>query len=572
MGSAAGELVRIDPQTLAGSQWKVPEVYRVLSDGSHRLWIATTGGLYVVDTAGKDRTPKLVEDAGIPDAKKRFTDLAIDPSKNLWAASDEGLFRMDGNGWHRIDPGLSGINPLEIAADQRGNIWAAGAFAGIRRLWIKGDKVVEAQRVTRPLLLSDQVVALAVDSRGWVWVGQDNGLTVFDGQSWRSFIEDDGLIWKDIDSYALSEDRDGSLWIGTSGGLSHLMQPQAGPPIAPQAPVFSSITFGSNAIVNGAEIPWTGKPLSVSMDMIAFRDARHIHIRYRLLGLETEWVETGDKIVRYPRLDPGTYRFQAETLDKMSGQVSAISEISFRITPRWWQSGPLRLALLLLVSIVVVLVWQWRIHHLVQQKRQLEMAVQSRTEDLEREKAELLRAEEKMRQYAEHDDLTGLWNHRIVIERLHQEVDRSNRDGVPLSIILVDLDHFKNINDTYGHLAGDLVLKEISAIFQRTVRAYDWVGRYGGEEFLLILPGLSYVGARLRAEQFRMAIQAARIHDGETIIQVTASFGVASGFPEDYEAMIHAADAALYRAKNNGRNCVMSSEIGLVGRPGGATV
>jgi diguanylate cyclase (GGDEF)-like protein len=173
-----------------------------------------------------------------------------------------------------------------------------------------------------------------------------------------------------------------------------------------------------------------------------------------------------------------------------------------------------------------------------------------------------------MRQYAEHDDLTGLWNHRIVIERLQQEVERSQREDVPLSIILVDLDHFKTINDSYGHQAGDKVLQEISAIFQHAVRAYDSVGRYGGEEFLLILPGLSFVGARLRAEQFRMAIHAARILYGEKTIQVTASFGVASGFPEDYESMIHAADAELYRAKNNGRNCVMASEIGLAGRAG----
>jgi diguanylate cyclase (GGDEF)-like protein len=307
------------------------------------------------------------------------------------------------------------------------------------------------------------------------------------------------------------------------------------------------------------------------MDAISFLDARHIHIRYRLLGLEPDWVETQDKVVRYPRLEPGAYRFQAETVDPISGAASGVSEMAFRITPRWWQSGPLRLGLALLISITVVLVWQWRIHRLVEQKRRLEQAVQSRTEDLEREKAELLRAEERMRQYAEHDDLTGLWNHRIVIERLQQEVDRSHREGVPLSIILVDLDHFKNINDTHNHHAGDLVLQEAAAIFQRTVRAYDTVGRYGGEEFLLVLPGLSFVGARLRAEQFRMAIQSVRLQHGEATIQVTASFGVASGYPEDYEAMIQAADAALYRAKNSGRNCVMATEIGMAGKTVGPT-
>jgi diguanylate cyclase (GGDEF)-like protein len=140
-------------------------------------------------------------------------------------------------------------------------------------------------------------------------------------------------------------------------------------------------------------------------------------------------------------------------------------------------------------------------------------------------------------------------------------VDRALRDGSPLSVILVDLDHFKEINDTHGHPSGDLVLKEISTIFQRSVRTYDWVGRYGGEEFLLILPGSSFVSARIRAEQFRMAVQTARILDGDTVIQVTASFGVASGFPSDFSAMIHAADAALYRAKDHGRNCVMATEI-----------
>jgi diguanylate cyclase (GGDEF)-like protein len=572
IGSAAESLVRIDPSSLAATQWKIPEVYRILSDGGHRLWIATAGGLYVVDTASGSRAPQLVEDTAIPDPKKRFTDLCLDQKNVLWAASDQGLFRLDGGGWHRIDPGLSDVNPIEIVADQRGNLLASGSFAGLRRLRIVGDKVVESERITRPQLMSDQVVSLAVDHRGWLWVGQDNGLSVFNGKSWRGYTQDDGLIWKDTDSYALYEDKDGSMWIGTSGGVSHLLQPQSAPATQPQAPVFAGITFGGVPVTSGTEFPWTGNPLAISMEAISFRDARNIRIRYRLVGLEPDWVETEDKIIRYPRLDPGTYHFQAQTVDRATGVVSPVSEIAFRITPRWWQSGPLRLGLVVLISIVVVLVWQWRVHHLVELKQRLEIAVHNRTEDLEREKAELQRAEEKMRQYAEHDDLTGLWNHRIVIERLQQEVDRSRRDGVPLSIILTDLDHFKAINDTYGHQAGDKVLQEVSAIFQRAVRAYDSVGRYGGEEFLLILPGLSFVGARLRAEQFRMAIQAARIAYDETSIQVTASFGVASGFPEDYEAMIHTADAALYRAKNGGRNCVMASEIGAAGRTEGPAV
>ena len=168
-----------------------------------------------------------------------------------------------------------------------------------------------------------------------------------------------------------------------------------------------------------------------------------------------------------------------------------------------------------------------------------------------------------MRHFAEHDDLSGLWNHRIIVDRLRGEVDRSRREGVPLSIILADLDFFKRINDTYGHPAGDQVLKEASQIFQRMVRTYDWVGRYGGEEFLLILPGSSFVHARQRAEELRVAIAEARVVAGDTTISLTASFGVASGYPASHEELIREADAALYRAKNNGRNCIVATEVGV---------
>jgi diguanylate cyclase (GGDEF)-like protein len=160
-----------------------------------------------------------------------------------------------------------------------------------------------------------------------------------------------------------------------------------------------------------------------------------------------------------------------------------------------------------------------------------------------------------------------LWNHRIIVERLNGEVERSKRDGTPLSIILIDLDYFKRVNDLHGHMAGDLALKEAGLIFQRAVRSYDWVGRYGGEEFLLILPDANLQAAQARAEHLRTTLQAAIIEVGDTKFSVTASFGVASGFPNNHEAMIQIADTALYRAKNSGRNCVIATELEIQERP-----
>ncbi len=188
---------------------------------------------------------------------------------------------------------------------------------------------------------------------------------------------------------------------------------------------------------------------------------------------------------------------------------------------------------------------------------------QRRQDALELEKIELLHESNRMRHHAEHDGLTGLWNHRVIVERLGEEMIRSLRDRTPLSVILADIDHFKKVNDSFGHLAGDLVLKEIGSVLTRTLRPYDCVGRYGGEEFLLILPNCGMESTLIRAEQLRVAVQSARIMDGETLLQLTASFGVASVLPshDEAETVIRAVDAALYRAKSCGRNCVIQAEM-----------
>jgi diguanylate cyclase len=182
---------------------------------------------------------------------------------------------------------------------------------------------------------------------------------------------------------------------------------------------------------------------------------------------------------------------------------------------------------------------------------------------LEQEKTDLIYESSRMRHKAEHDGLTGLWNHLVIVERLSLEINRSLREGMPLSVVLIDVDHFKKVNDSFGHLAGDLVLKEISTIFTRSLRPYDSVGRYGGEEFLLIMPNCEIESALLRAEQLRQAVESARFMYGETKLQVTASFGVASPLRShcEAEAVIRAVDAALYRAKSSGRNRVIQAEF-----------
>jgi diguanylate cyclase (GGDEF)-like protein len=562
MGCMAGSLTRIDSKTLIGQQQKMPAVYRILADGPHRLWIATVNGIFQLDPSGTDRTPRPVIDPVFPKAALRFTDMSLDQSGNLWVTSDQGLFKRDAKGWHAIDPGTSGARPDLIAVDWKGDIWASGPSQDLMRLHLDGYKVVQAEHVGRPPLMSEEIVSLVVDHRGWLWVGEDAGVTVYNGHLWRSFTQDDGLIWNDTDSFAMTEDRDGSMWIGTSGGLSHLIGASDALAGSPPPPAISQVTLGTVPVTDGGSVKWNSNQLTISMALLSFKDTQDIGIRYRLIGEQDPgWEGTREMTLHYRHLEPGNYRFEVQAVNAAGSAVSPVASFAFTITPLWWQDKYIKWELGVLVLILAVWTWRRRVGQLMRQKAQLEEAVKGRTRDLEREKTELVRTREQMRHFAEHDGLTGLWNHRIIVERLRGEVDRSQRDGSPLSIILVDLDYFKRINDAMGHVAGDLTLREIGAVFHRAVRSYDWVGRYGGEEFLLILPGSDYEAARARAENMRATVEATQLGEGENTFSVTASFGVAAGFPTDYEAMIQIADAALYRAKNAGRNCVVATEI-----------
>jgi diguanylate cyclase (GGDEF)-like protein len=170
---------------------------------------------------------------------------------------------------------------------------------------------------------------------------------------------------------------------------------------------------------------------------------------------------------------------------------------------------------------------------------------------------ELIFAREELREQATHDSLTRLWNRAAIYEILQRELERASRTGAPLSILLADVDHFKRVNDSYGHLAGDAVLREIARRMLTALRPYDGIGRYGGEEFLLVLPDCDSAGAVALAERLRVAIGCEAVVLAEGVIPVTLSLGVATyEGPAEAKSFIAAADGALYRAKNTGRNRV----------------
>lgn len=169
----------------------------------------------------------------------------------------------------------------------------------------------------------------------------------------------------------------------------------------------------------------------------------------------------------------------------------------------------------------------------------------------------LIAMRDELQEQATHDALTGLWNRRASMAALDRELTRASREKKTVGLMLADLDHFKNINDTYGHLAGDKVLQAVATRIKGALRSYDTVGRYGGEEFLIISPGCDAAALLRRAEHLRTSIAGEPVRTPEGDISLSLSLGAAvSGGATLRDQFLKAADEALYRAKRGGRNRV----------------
>jgi len=181
----------------------------------------------------------------------------------------------------------------------------------------------------------------------------------------------------------------------------------------------------------------------------------------------------------------------------------------------------------------------------------------------------LVEAQKALRREASRDGLTGLWNRKAILDIFERELLRSQRGGGSVGVIMADVDHFKAVNDSRGHVAGDLVLRIIASEIAAVVRPYDSVGRYGGEEFLIVVPGCDASETWELAERIRNGVANCSVVAEGSSVNVSLSLGIAAGnSAADLEELLHAADTALYQAKNAGRNRVEpGGECALNRRP-----
>ena len=386
------------------------------------------------------------------------------------------------------------------------------------------------------------------------------------------------MISNDVNQGALRQGPDGSIWVGTSGGLAHLRHPESVFDAAPPSISLTEIRNGNTLLTGQQQIvlPWGGPPLSFQVSSPGTLNRSELLFKIRMVGLHADWIGIQDGTAVFSRLAPGEYVFTAMACNSSLNACSAMVEVPVRILPPWWRSNWFfalcGLAFLLLLAAADRL----RAGHLRQRSRELEAMVHQRTLELEERTQELEVSREQLRIQAIQDGLTGLLNHEAILKELEMELDRACRESRIVVVAMVDLDHFKRVNDAYGHLAGDEVLRSFSAALSAATRVYDRIGRYGGEEFLLVLTEIPREAIEKRLNGLHASISNLEMQAGESSFRVTCSIGVTvfdqCEGPKSAEALLAIADAALYAAKDAGRNRVAffdacSQETGKKGAP-----
>jgi len=545
------------------------------------LWLGgELDGLWQVDLRTPNKPVVLSHETGALLGDARITCLDRGLGTSLWVGTRASLAQVDiSSGAIQRVPANS-ADPTQlldgyVAAtliDHLGRLWVASFGSGVQVLEHRDN---QGHWRFRRLGLRDGLPHLGVnklleDARGQIWVSTDNGIAVIDGTTLKisPMQRPQGVAMRTFWTNSGALTSHGEILFGANGGLT-IVRPERIARWAYQPPVVvtdvrsgqSSVPVASFNQGNAASTPLSisaqQRGFKVEFAALDYSAPERNRYAYRLLGFDTEWIptETTARLASYTNLPPGNYTLQLKGTNR-DGEWAKPLEMPILIESAWYQTVGFRTLVALLALALIAALVQARTLYLRQRQRELQALVNERTAELEKRSDELRESQRQLEQIAYNDPLTGLPNRRLFDDDLKQRVAVALRDGSPFTLLLVDLDGFKKINDTLGHDAGDALLVTIALRLKHAVREADRVSRLGGDEFAVILSQTSELASVELVCRRILNSLAEPVAFKDTLMRVTGSIGSAQcpSQGSSTDGLYKAADTALYDAKRSGRN------------------
>ncbi|MCU0664853.1 MAG: diguanylate cyclase [Myxococcota bacterium] len=548
LGSPAGAVqIRDDECTTFGLEEGLPteKIRFAVEDSRGVLWVGTFGrGLLRL----RDGQVEEVRVLGTQSQDKRVVLCSHEDAEGtLWFGTNGGLLRIGSDGDARYlteIEGLGSYTALCILEDDANNLWIS-SNDGIFKVSKQQLEELVAGKITR--------------------VGSER------------FDADDGMRAAECIGGTMPacwRTRDGRLWFGTINGAAiidpkSMPQNRLPPPVAIERILFDNAKATGEPRLRAAAGTRT---FEFDYTALSFIGSERLAFKYLLEGFDSAWVDAGTRrVAYYTSIPPGDYTFRVKAANTDGLWNDTGASVSFTLAPLFHQTIAFKVALAMALVLFGLALASLRIRRLRRREKNLMMAVEAHTADLRK-------LTEELRELALIDPLTGLRNRRFLFETVpvmfenlaaqHREMAslgterRANLGKEVFAAFLVDIDFFKEVNDTYGHDAGDLVLKKLASVLRGCIRADDVLVRWGGEEFLIILPHTDRKFPAPLGERIRAAVEATpfelpsgeRIHKTCSLGYATFPFFERSRLDVDLDQLISLADFALRRAKETGRN------------------
>ncbi len=522
------ELLKYDPvNRKIVAQLDIPHVYGLLLLDSGKLLVGGLGAIHMVDTA-----------------------------------SARILSSLEGS--------THGFNTITyLFRTSQGEIWAGTQGDGLFRLDLPPDLNLAASRLsfftTREGLLSNAIGAIQESRDGNLWISTINSISRLNPHTGeiRNFDARDGALSEGYFIGSGTRDNEGLIYFGGTVGLT-FFSPEwiKSDPSRPRI-IFTGLRLDNQAIEPGREnsplkyplaysrrlvIPpkWSSISLSFSSDNFASPSSQRY--AYRMLGADEAWTETDaeNRFASYTNLAPGNYRLQVKATN-LDGRWSDLpGEISITVLPAWYQTPWAWLFFLLAFASMLYIFIRWRMAGLVKRNIELEKRVSERTRAL-------TDANRKLSHLARTDTLTGLLNRRAFTE-VFPENDASRQSRGRCCLALLDIDLFKQFNDQYGHDCGDAVLREMAKLLRKNLRQHDVVARWGGEEFIILLPDTDLEAAAEIMERLRQSVASHEFRWKDRTLRITITAGLGNCMEKSLDASLQPVDQALFLGKEKGRN------------------